>query len=100
MKHTPKQYQNTYDNRVAQFNKEQKPLNTGTPNKKTLAKTAAASSNNPYVRARIEVLTTYSSWKKKQIEIMERTNDLDNHIYNDFIHDVAVLGDKYSLDNS
>lgn len=97
MKQTPDQYQNTYTNRVAQFQKEQKPLNAGPQTKKNgkASKTVSVAEENPYLRARTETLAKYPAWRRAQIEDMERNNDIDNHIYDDFVHDVAKLGDQY-----
>lgn len=56
----------------------------------------AAASKNPYVRARAQVLMKYPEWRRKEIATMERTGNTDNKHYEDFVHEVATLGDKLS----
>lgn len=51
---------------------------------------------NPYVRARIEVLKGMKDWRRREVEEMEKTGNLDNKYYMDFVKEVAQLGDKYS----
>ena len=53
----------------------------------------AASSKNPYARARAQVLSKMAAWKRKEIEEMEKTGNLNNDRYKDFIAEVAKLGD-------
>lgn len=95
MKHTPEQYQNTYTNRVKQFEQSQPHLNAGTQPKGKPSKAIPASIENPYLRARTEILTHYPDWKRAIIKENEENGTLDGHIYQDFVHEVAVLGDKY-----
>jgi len=59
-----------------------------------LTKTLAISSKNPYLRARIQILEKMPSWRKKEIAEMERTGNINNQFYDDFVHQVAMLGDS------
>lgn len=59
-----------------------------------LHKTLAISSKNPYVRARIQILEKMPDWKKKEIAEMEKSGNIHNKFYDDFVHQVAILGDS------
>jgi phosphoenolpyruvate synthase/pyruvate phosphate dikinase len=52
--------------------------------------------NNPYFKARIKILLNYPEWRRKEIADLERTGDIDNRHYLDFVKDVAAEGDKYT----
>ena len=53
-------------------------------------------SDDPYVKARVEILNGMGEFERKEIERMEKTNDLNNRWYEDFCHKVRVLADwKY-----
>jgi hypothetical protein len=87
--------ENTLDNRVAQFERDQKTVSV--PKKKGRRPTSLPpSSGNPYIQARHEVLSKYSEWRRNEIAVMEKTGNIDNRYYNDFVHEVAILGDKLS----
>lgn len=90
-----KPYENTYENRVAQFKKEEKIAAVAQKQRKTTVTTSSTDTKNPYLRARIEILNNYPEWRKNEIIEMERIKNTDNRAYNDFVHDVAVLGDTY-----
>ena len=51
---------------------------------------------NPYIRARHQVLSKYPNWRRNEIAEMEKTGNLNNHFYDAFIKDVSDLGDKLS----
>lgn len=61
-----------------------------------LSNTLAASSKNPYIRARQQVLMKYPEWRRKEIATIEKNGDFDNKHYQDFVKEVAALGDKLS----
>lgn len=86
----------TYQNRVAQFEQSEK-LNQGpiTPPKKQTGKKPipSLSTENPYLQARLKVLSSYPKWRQNEIAEMERLNDINNQHYDAFVHDVAVAGD-------
>lgn len=63
---------------------------------KALDNALAAMSKNPYVRARIKILTDLPPARRKQIEEMEKTGNTDNHTYEQFSKMVAKLGDQFS----
>ena len=81
----------TYQNRVAAFEAQQKqsaPAKTAAPTKPT-------DTQNPYLRARIEILNKYPEWRRNEVREMERTGDINNAHYDAFVHEVALLGDTY-----
>lgn len=49
-------------------------------------------SDNPYLRARVKILNGYPDWKKREIAEMERTGNIHNRIYEDFVTEVNRLG--------
>lgn len=59
-----------------------------------------SSSQNPYARARINILKKMPEWRRKDIAEMEKTGDLNNHMYDLFVKEVEkegdLLGDKIS----
>lgn len=62
-------------------------------------KEISPASNNPYAIAKSKILNDYRNdkskhWIIKEIEKIERKELPENRIYNDFIHQVADLGDK------
>ena len=61
-----------------------------------LSNALASSSKNPYVRARFEVLMKYPEWRRKEIAMMEKTNNINNKFYKEFVQAVIILGDKLS----
>ena len=89
----------SYQSRIAKFEESERlkqdveALHKQAGVKKTVAK--ALNSNNPYLRARIEVLEKYSAWRRNEIAEMERVGNINNKHYAEFCHDVAVLGDQY-----
>ncbi len=86
--------ENTYSNRVAKFKKDQK-ASAPIVNKMT-EKSKPVSTENPYLRARNEILDKYPNWKKKEVQTMEAGNDLNNPHYLEFVKEVAELGDSFS----
>ena len=80
-------------NRVAQFmKKEQLQSNTRTETKPI---TKALDVENPYLKARLKILSDYKEWRRNEILEMERTMNIDNPHYDSFVHEVAILGDTY-----
>lgn len=68
---------------------------------KKVAPTQQITSNNPYLIARNKILDNWRSktstiWKAKEIEEMELTKNINNRHYDDFVHEVAMLGDTLS----
>jgi hypothetical protein len=89
----------TYANRVAQFMKEEQ-LQADADTLRAKAgvgkTTRATDTQNPYLRARTKVLTDYPEWRRNEIQEMEKEMNLDNRFYNEFVKDVARLGDVFS----
>jgi hypothetical protein len=56
----------------------------------------ATSSKNPYVRARQIVLEKLPEWRKKELAEMEKTGNVNNTKYKEFVAEVAKLGDTLS----
>jgi hypothetical protein len=50
-------------------------------------------SKNPYIRARIMVLEKLPAWRKKELAEMEQTGNINNKYYEEFVREVASLGD-------
>lgn len=63
---------------------------------KKLDAALALSSKNPYIRARVAVLQKMPKWKRNEIHDMERNRNIDNPHYQEFVHEVAILGDNLS----
>lgn len=82
-------------NRVITFEAQQKAKETEREPASIGTITKATDVKNPYLRARIEVLTKYPEWKRNEIKEMERTMNINNLHYDAFVHEVAVLGDTY-----
>jgi len=82
----------SYEKRIAEIKASELPQNSVT---KPTAKTLVPKLENPYQRARNEILTNYSREHRAEILAYERDNNLDNRFYAEFCHDVAVLGDQY-----
>lgn len=79
---------------AAEENKsENKPITKNTNSKPLEAK--SANEVNPYIRARNDILNKMGAFEKKEIETMEREGNLDNRIYNNFVHQVRLIADAY-----
>lgn len=52
-------------------------------------------SPNPFVRARIQILTKMGDFERKEIERMEKAGNINNRVYDAFAHDVRVLGEQF-----
>lgn len=63
---------------------------------KKLDMALALSSKNPYIRARIMILQKLPTWRKKELAEMEKTGNINNKHYEEFVHEVAILGDSLS----
>jgi cytochrome c-type biogenesis protein CcmH/NrfG len=61
-----------------------------------LTETLGLTSKNPYIRARIMVLQKYPAWRRSEIGTMEQNGDINNKFYEEFVREVAALGDKLS----
>ena len=70
------------------------------PVKKTsktkLSAALSTSSSNPYTKARAMVLEKLPEWRRKELARMEKTGDINNRFYQDFISEVSALGDQLS----
>lgn len=64
--------------------------------KNPIAKSSPKNENNPYIRARAEVLKKMPSWKRNEIATMEKEHNLDNPYYDDFVKQVRILGDSFN----
>lgn len=67
-----------------------------------LDKALALSSKNPYVKARVQILIKWANnpntaWRAKEIEQMECGKLPKNKHYDEFVKEVATLGDSFSL---
>jgi len=88
--------ENTFLNRCAQFERdERKNATSPDPKKTTATPKVAEKDQNPYLRARLEVLKKYPAWRREEIGEMERTGNINNRYYSDFVHEVTLLGDTY-----
>ncbi len=53
--------------------------------------------SNPYVKARLEILSKYPEWKKIEMLMLEKTKNTEgNRHYSEFVKAVIYLGDAYS----
>lgn len=93
-----KEEENTFDNRVYQFEQDQKRVANAAAPKETVKQTKKTSippsSGNPYIQARHKILEEYPEWRRTEIATMEKTGDIDNRHYDDFVREVAILGDS------
>jgi hypothetical protein len=87
---------NDLQSRIAQFELDQKKNPVPSPKPKTKTPSSPPSSANPYLQARNKILADYSEWRRNEIAEMEKTGDINNRFYNDFVHEVAILGDSLS----
>ena len=65
-----------------------------------LTENLGKSSKNPYIRARIMVLEKLPEWKRHELARMEQTGNTNNRYYDEFVHEVAILGDSLSRSTS
>lgn len=68
---------------------------------KRLSNTLASTSKNPYIRARAQILSGWANnprtaWRAKEIESMEAGRIPKDRHYDEFVKEVAELGDKLS----
>lgn len=90
----PNKPSDTYANRVAQFEAdERRKAAEVQPELPPLQ--IPSTSENPFVRARVDVLNKYSEFKRREIEQMEKTGDKSNRVYEEFIADVAQAAERY-----
>ena len=61
-----------------------------------LESTLGSISENPYIRARVQLLNKMTPEARKVIERIEKGELERNHVYDRFVHDVALLGDNLS----
>ena len=65
--------------------------------KKTLETVLGEKSNNPYLRARMQILKEMSPSRRERILKLETTNTTEHSIeYREFVSDVAKIGDRLS----
>jgi len=81
----------TYENRVKQFEQDQKRKKTVTNNRKK-----KINKKNPYLRARHQILNELPQWRRNEVLTMESKNDIENHHYMTFVRLVAERGDVLS----
>jgi hypothetical protein len=99
-------YINTYENRVAEFEKQQKYLNSKAKPAEPVSKEAIDAGipatldkrfvKNPYEIARDKTLLDMPEFRRKEILSMEKRGDTNNARYNEFTARVAKLGDSLS----
>ena len=53
-------------------------------------------SNNPYIKARIQILKKYPEWKRNEVLKMEEKKNTNNRFYEEFCREVTDLGNKLS----
>lgn len=80
--------------------KEIKPSVPKLSSSKKLENVLGEKSENPYIRARIQILKDLSAEKRARIEKMEADGNIDNPIYVEFVKSIRILGDKFSDKNS
>jgi len=80
--------------------KEQVPITKVVPeihsSKKELENALGAKSNNPYIKARVQVLKDLPEWRRNEVLKMETNGNIDNKHYAAFVDMVAILGDTFS----
>ena len=64
--------------------------------KEKLSNALGLTSKNPYIRARIMVLQKYPAWRRAEIGRMEQAGDINNKFYEEFVHEIGIVGDKLS----
>ena len=79
---------------------EENPAETPPCDNKRLQDALAATTKNPYVRARLKILNDMSEERKRRIEEMESNGKTDNPTYAEFAKKVIKLGDKFSEKSS
>jgi hypothetical protein len=62
----------------------------------TAAEEKKCQPDNPYFQARQQVLKTMSEWHRNELAGMEKTGDIHNRFYEDFVHKIAETGDQLS----
>lgn len=87
---------NTLSNRIQQFQLDQMQTTVAATPAVVQKKTdpLPSTSQNAYVQARCKILTGYTPFKRQEIADMEKTGDINNRFYAEFVHEVAVLGDQ------
>ena len=90
-----KEEENGIKSRISQFERDQK--KTSPPAKKKPV--SISTSINPYLLARLKILSDYPEWRRNEIADLElavhgQTSLINNRHYDDFVHEVAVLGDS------
>ena len=83
---------NSIMSRIAQFERDQKKSSPPAQKKTPLDPTSL----NPYLLARLKILSDYPEWRRNEVATMEKTGDINNRHYDDFVHEVAILGDSLS----
>jgi hypothetical protein len=97
----PNRTPETYANRVAQFLKDEK-LHSDATTLRSKGKTPThpdtVAAENPYLQARLKVLSGYKEDKRIELTAMERDGNIDNRWYAEFIVDIEIAaGDVPSL---
>lgn len=72
-----------------------KDLPPSTPAKENLEMALGKNSKNPYVRARVKVLSDMPTTRRERILKLEVEKNLDHPDYKDFVKMVRKLGDEY-----
>ena len=85
---------NTYVNRVAEFEQQQKQHAPCATN--VIISPPSGNSKNPYRIARETVLNNFPEWRRNEVLGMERSGNLDNSHYMQFVKEVAEEGDRLS----
>ena len=85
-----KEEENGITSRIAQFERDQKKSSPPAQKKPSIAPT----SSNPYLQARHKILAAYPEWRRNEMATMEKNGDFNSRHYDDFVHEVAVLGDS------
>lgn len=82
----------TFANRVAQFQKDEQKKSSGGFSVGTIAPVAAEETpnQNPYIQARIKVLSGYSKDRLEIIRQCEQSGKLNTREYDRFIFDVLI----------
>lgn len=67
--------------------------------KSSLEDKLGSMSDNPYIRARCEILKKMSAIARNEIEKMEKNGNINNRLYNDFVKNVRIRGDQLAEQN-
>jgi hypothetical protein len=90
----PNKPSDTYVNRVAQFEADERRKAAEAPTEISPTQ-LPSTSENPFIRARVDVLNKYNEFKRREIAEMEKTGNKENRVYQEFVAEVALAAERY-----